>query len=60
MKQAIYIFSLYIGAVTFYTLSYFGQANEFSLSVSLLAMLITGTIIYAANKNEQKRQPIDL
>jgi hypothetical protein len=54
MKQAIYIFSLYIGAVTFFTLSYFGQATEISLSVTLLVILSTGAMIYAANKSEEK------
>ena len=47
MKQAIYIFSMYIGVVTFYTLSYFRQTMEISLSASLLAMLITGGVIFA-------------
>ena len=35
MKQAIYIFSIYIGVVTFYTLSYFRQTMEISLSASI-------------------------
>lgn len=59
MKQAIYIFSLYIGVVTFFTLSYFRQTTEISLSVSLLAMLITGAIVFTANTSEEKRQQID-
>jgi hypothetical protein len=59
MKQAIYIFSLYIGAVTFFTLSYFGQAAEISLSASLLVILVTGTIIFAANKSEDKKHPVN-
>jgi hypothetical protein len=60
MKQAIYIFSLYIGLVTFFTLSYFRQTMEISLSVSLMAMLITGAIIFAANKSVEKRQLINV
>ena len=60
MKQAIYIFSMYIGVVTFYTLSYFRQTMEISLSVSLLAMLTTGGVIFAANRNEEKRHQIDV
>ncbi|MGE5465354.1 MAG: hypothetical protein ACM3PB_00475 [Betaproteobacteria bacterium] len=60
MKQAIYIFSLYIGVVTFFTLSYFRQMMEISLSVSLLAILVTGAIIFAANKSAEKRQMIDV
>ncbi len=60
MKQAIYIFCLYIGAVAFFTLSYFGQATEISLSVSLLAILVTGAIVYAANKSEEKKRPMNI
>jgi hypothetical protein len=60
MKQAIYIFSLYIGVVSFFTLSYFRQTMEISLSVSFLAMLITGTIIFVANKGEEKTHQIDV
>lgn len=60
MKQAIYIFSLYIGVVTFFTLSYFRQTMEISLLVSLLAVLVTGVIIFAVNKSEEKRQPINI
>jgi 4-hydroxybenzoate polyprenyltransferase len=59
MKQAIYIFSLYIGAVTFFTLSYFGQAAEISLSIALLVILATGAIIYAANKSEERKRPLN-
>jgi hypothetical protein len=60
MKQAIYIFSVYVGVVAFFTLSYFRQTIEVSLSVSLLAMLMTGTIIFAADKSEENRQLIDI
>jgi hypothetical protein len=60
MKQAIYIFSMYIGAVTFFTLSYFGQDTETSLLISLLTILVTAAIVYAANKSEENRQPIDI
>jgi hypothetical protein len=60
MKQAIYIFSLYIGVVTFFTLSNFRQTMEISLSFSLLAMLITGAIIFAANKSEEKGYRTDV
>jgi hypothetical protein len=55
MKQAIYIFSLYIGAVTFFTLTYFGRGTELSLAIAILATLGTGVIVYAANRNEEKR-----
>jgi hypothetical protein len=54
MKQAIYIFSLYIGVVTFFTLSYFGQATDICLLAAILAILSTGTLIYAANEGEEK------
>jgi hypothetical protein len=59
MKQAIYIFSLYIGAVTFFTLSYFGQATEMSLLISLLVIIATGVIIYAANMSEENKRPMN-
>jgi hypothetical protein len=60
MKQAIYIFSLYIGVVTFFTLSNFRQTMEISLSASLLAMLVTSVIIFAANKSEGKGYQTDV
>jgi hypothetical protein len=55
MKQAIYIFSLYIGVVTFFTLSSFGIATDLSMAVALLAILGSCAIIYTANKNEAKK-----
>jgi hypothetical protein len=33
---------------------------EISLLVSLLAVLVTGVIIFAVNKSEEKRQPINI
>ncbi|HEY3273128.1 MAG TPA: hypothetical protein VGJ92_05160 [Methanocella sp.] len=45
--------------MTFFTLSYFGQAAEISLSASLLVILVTGTIIFAANKSEDKKHPVN-
>ena len=50
MKQAIYIFSVYIGVVAFFTLINFRQTVEFSLAISLLAILTTGAIIFAMEK----------
>ncbi len=60
MKQAIYIFCLYVGVVAFFTLTHFRQSAEISLLISALAMLFTGAIIYVANKSEEKRQPIEI
>ena len=53
MKQAIYIFSVYIGVVAFFTLINFRQTVESSLAISLLAMLTTGAIIFAVDKKEE-------
>ena len=55
MKQAIYIFSLYIGAIFFYTLAFFRQPAEISLSIAILAVLITGGIVYTSEKSDRQR-----
>ena len=53
MKQAIYIFSVYIGVVAFFTLINFRQTVESSLAIGLLAVLATGAIIFAVDKKEE-------
>ena len=50
MKQAIYIFSLYIGAVVFFTLYIFGETADLSLMYASFAALITLATIWVANK----------
>ena len=53
MKQAIYIFSIYIGVVAFFTLINFRHPMEFSLAVSLSAILVTAGIIFAVEKRDE-------
>ena len=49
MKQAIYIFCLYIGLITFLTLTLFREPLEFNVAVSLFAALaIAGTLFVIA------------
>jgi ABC-type sugar transport system permease subunit len=56
MKQAIYIFSLYIGAVAFFTLYCFGQAAEISLMISSFVALITVACIRVANRGDDRTE----
>lgn len=50
MKQAIYIFSLYIGAVIFFTLYVFGETADLSFMFASFAALVTLAAIWMANK----------
>ena len=54
MKQAIYIFSLYIGAVVFFTLYIFGEAADISLMCGSFAALITLALVWMANKSDDR------
>lgn len=55
MKKAIYIFSLYTGSVAFFTLFFFQASLEVNLTVTLLAVLLTGVVVFLANRHESNR-----
>jgi hypothetical protein len=53
MKQAIYIFCLYVGIITFLTLTLFQESLEFNVTVSIVAaLIIAGTLFALVRKRE--------
>ncbi|OPY26606.1 MAG: hypothetical protein A4E28_02393 [Methanocella sp. PtaU1.Bin125] len=52
MKQAIYIFCLYIGVATFLTLTLFRNSIEINMTVSIIAALvIAGMLLLLSRKS---------
>ncbi|MGA9140761.1 MAG: hypothetical protein WBZ29_11085 [Methanocella sp.] len=55
MKQAIYIFCLYIGIITFLTLTLFREPLEVNVAISLTAALIIAGILFLLARNKEAR-----
>jgi hypothetical protein len=53
MKQAIYIFCIYIGLITFLTLTLFQESLEVNVTGSIVAaLIIAGTLFALVRKKE--------
>jgi len=53
MKKAIYIFCLYVGIITFLTLTLFQEPLEVNVAVSLLAALVIAGILFLLARNKE-------
>jgi hypothetical protein len=53
MKQAIYIFCLYIGLITFLTLTLFREPLEVNVTISIVAALIIAGILLVLARNKE-------